>query len=214
MLRTIAVAAFLASGGVAQAADAIVEEVPVEAGFSWTGGYLGGQGGFAWSDVDVTEASAFFPPVSFDADGGFVGVHGGFNYQTGSMVFGIEADANKSWIDEDFAIGPVVANGELDWFGSVRGRLGYAMGRTLLFGTAGVAFASANASVLTFEQDLNYTGWTAGLGAEHAITDNLTLRAEYRYYDFGDDNFTAIPGINANSEITMSTVLVGASLKF
>ena len=78
-----------------------------------------------------------------------------------------------------------------DYLASLRGRVGYAFDRTLIFATGGVAFTNMSAEatsliVASLNVDKNYTGWTVGAGAEYAFTDNWIGRIEYRYYDFCD----------------------------
>lgn len=199
----------LAWGGCALAADPVYEEpLPVVASvYDWSGAYVGLQAGYGWADADVT---IFTNPAfvgSFDLDGGFVGGLAGYNFQSGNFVYGIEGDINKSWIELD----EEDADGEIDWFGSVRGRVGYAWDRTLLFGTAGIAFAHGEMSsaLVGIDDDVSFTGWTAGLGAEHAFTDNWLGRAEYRYYDFGTEDIT-----RGEVDLTMHTVSVGIAYKF
>jgi outer membrane immunogenic protein len=208
-IRRIALTAtvLLAWSGCALAADPVYEEPVVASVYDWSGVYLGVQGGYGWADADVTIFTA--PPTvgSVDLDGPFVGALAGYNFQSGNFVFGIEGDVNKSWIELDDDDG----DAEIDWFGSVRGRVGYAWDRTLLFGTAGIAFASGEVSsiVVGEDDDLSFTGWTAGLGVEHAFTDNWLGRAEYRYYDFGTEDIT-----RGEVDLTMHTVSVGIAYKF
>ena len=203
----LAALTLLAMSGTAMAADPVVfEEAPapviVDTVYDWSGVYIGLQGGYGWADADVTIFTN--PPTeeTYDLDGPFVGAYAGYNFQWDNFVAGIEGDINASWIDLDTDDGDV----ELDWFGSVRGRAGYAWDRTLFFGTAGVALAHLSADG---EEDEDLTGWTAGLGVEHAFTDNWLGRAEYRYYDFGSEDIT-----RGELDLDMHTVSVGIAYKF
>jgi outer membrane immunogenic protein len=152
-----------------QAADiyrppaSIKDTGPVEyaPAITWTGFYIGGNIGATWpsDDIELLEDEAQF----------IGGGHLGFNWQGPSnWVVGIEGDANFS---DDF-----------DYLASVRGRLGYAFGRTLLYGTGGVAFAGFSNEL--FDDDA--TGYVAGGGVETKIRDNLSLGLEALYYDFED----------------------------
>lgn len=194
----------LAWGGCALAADPVYEEPVVASVYDWSGVYLGLQAGYGWADADVTIFTN--PPLvgTADLDGAFAGALAGYNFQSGNFVFGVEGDINKSWIELDDD-----GDAEIDWFGSVRGRVGYAWDRTLLFGTAGIAFAHGEVSTVVEDDDMSFTGWTAGLGAEHAFTDNWLGRAEYRYYDFGTEDIT-----RGEVDLTMHTVSVGIAYKF
>lgn len=213
----------LASVGAARAADAIVYEPAPEVipGFTWTGAYIGIQGGYGWADLSddgdfFLEDNTDDAIDSLDLDGGFVGVYGGFNYQWDSVVLGIEGDINKAWMDESFDFAGGDAEAEIDWFGSIRGRVGYAWDRTLLFATAGVAFAQVDYDIdeFDFSDDESFVGWTAGVGVEHAFTDNLLARAEYRYYDFGSEEFGNVDTGTGDLELDMHTVSVGLAYKF
>ena len=203
----LASAMVMALGGTAMAADPVVfEEAPapviVDTVYDWSGVYIGLQGGYGWAEAELEVLGD--PEGSEDLDGPFVGAYAGYNWQWGSFVAGVEGDINASWIefeeDDD--------SGEIDWFGSLRGRAGFAWDRTLLFGTVGVAHAEVSGG----DDDLGFTGWTAGLGVEHAFTDNWLGRAEYRYYDFGSED---VPEIRAGEiDLDMHTVSVGIAYKF
>jgi outer membrane immunogenic protein len=220
-------AAILASSGMARAADAVVYEPAPEVipGFTWTGAYIGIQGGYGWTDLSDDGDTLFEDNLpddddSIDLDGGFAGVYAGYNYQwTNNLVLGIEGDINKAWMDEDIDdFGGEPAEFEVDWFGSVRGRIGYAWDRTLLFATAGVAFASVDYNLVEFDvsDDENFVGWTVGVGVEHAFTDNLLARAEYRYYDFGSETIgnPTFPSGVGEVELDMQTISIGLAYKF
>jgi outer membrane immunogenic protein len=136
---TIAALAAMASTaliGTAQAADLSYRSPytvnqPLNA-FSWAGPYLGGNLGYAWGSV---HNSATKP------DGVFGGVQGGYNWQSGPLVFGLEGDIQASAADDTFA--PWKFSNP--WFGTVRGRLGYAFNNVLVYGTGGLAFGELRA---------------------------------------------------------------------
>ena len=188
-VRTIVAAAFLCCAGNAIAADAVVEPIDeavplMTSVYDWSGAYLGLQAGYGWAHADVAVATV--PPTgeTYDLDGFFGGVLAGYNLQFGNVVVGIEGDINASAIELD-------ENGaelDLDRFGSLRGRLGFAFDRTLAFGTAGIAFAHVVPG--GGDADVDFTGWTAGVGVERAFTENWLGRAEYRYYDFAKEDIT------------------------
>jgi len=202
--------------GAARAAD-VFEQPPMEAVpyFTWTGGYAGLQGGYAWTNLGV-DGGAF---AIDDLNGGLFGGYAGYNWQSGAWVFGAEGDFNGLWNDQTFA-GPFPSSVDIgtDWLASIRGRLGYAYDRALIFGTAGVGFTEATSDInfgggATLSGSDSFTGWTLGGGAEYAFTDNWIGRAEYRYYDFGNkdlDGPAGVGGINLNT----STLTVGAAYKF
>lgn len=208
-------AAMLVTAGAARAADAIVEEpVPVVPVFTWTGGYVGLQGGYAWTKPDA-DIDAFGLD---DVSSGMLGAYAGYNWQYDAFVLGVEGDFNGVWNDKSFSFaGPPPTDVDIgtDWLASLRGRAGYAIDHTLLFVTGGVAWTEASAEVtaagLTSENSSTLTGWTVGAGAEYAFTDNWIGRLEYRYYDFGNfDGPTALGPVDFQSQ----TLSVGISYKF
>jgi outer membrane immunogenic protein len=215
MLAASAIAISRAGG--AGAADAVIEQPPMEAVpfFTWTGGYAGLQGGYAWTNLGV-DGGVF---AIDDLNGGLFGGYAGYNWQSGAWVFGGEGDFNGLWNDQTFA-GPFPSSVDIgtDWLASLRGRLGYAYDRALVFGTAGVGFAEATSDVnfgggATLSGSDTFTGWTLGGGVEYAFTDNWIGRAEYRYYDFGDKDLDGPAGVGG-IDLNTSTLTVGAAYKF
>ena len=211
------------------AADAIVEEVAVEVApvFSWTGGYIGLQGGYAWgkSQYDILQNDSYSNP---DPDGWFGGAYAGYNYQfSNNVVLGIEGDFAfgdvsggdigrfTDGVDPDMTV-----DADMNWSGAVRGRFGYAIDRFLPYVSAGIAFADYDHSldhILGGRVDFSdtYTGWTVGAGVDYALTDNVLLRAEYRYSDFGSVTYAATPTYFEH-EVDLSTndVRFGIAYKF
>ena len=205
------------------AADAIVEEVVYDAPiFSWTGGYIGLQAGYAWGDgnLDQIGGPGF---VETDPDGFLGGVYAGYNYQMPSnIVIGAELDvvyANVDGTGQVFTAPGVPLPGasateELNWSGAARLRLGYAVDRFLPYIAGGVAFGdieiSNNSGAPSFGD--TFSGWTIGGGVDYALTDNLLLRAEYRYTDFGSESFGGL----ADSDVDLETneVRFGIAYKF
>ena len=130
-------------------------------------------------------------------------------------------------------LGPVSTtfNSNANVQGSIRGRVGYALDRVLLYATGGVAFAGVNTNLTTnsllglggsFDSASNTrVGWTVGGGLEYAVTNNWSIRAEYRYSNFGQAtvypvNFAALGDTGAfiNRHFTENRVQVGFSYKF
>jgi outer membrane immunogenic protein len=192
----IAIAAVALIGTPAFAADMAVK-MPVKAPppaptpvFSWTGCYIGAQGGYASGntgydlDIPPTPGSGF----DFHLGGGVAGGHVGCNYQVNYFVIGIEGDGE--WIGlkgNDGGQGGTIDQISGNWQTSVRGRLGVAFDRILVYGTGGgawmnVTYARPNFDSLTIDNTLS--GWTAGAGIEYAFWNNLTARVEYRYARF------------------------------
>ncbi len=253
MIRSVLLAAISSAllGSVAMAADLPSEKgPPVYAPppppvFSWTGVYIGAQVGYEWGQLSATSFSPFgvVRNPTVDYQGVVGGGHVGYDYELGSLggflpglgggggiVVGIEGDVNGSGVTGNGIDGTGFYLGrertQVD--ASIRGRLGLAFDRVLVYGTGGVAFASIQHSVTDFTGfDESHTtgrvGWTAGGGVEYAIDNNWSARVEYRYTDYGSYgvfyNNLAFPraGIvpfNLHVRDTDNRVQAGFSYKF
>ena len=213
----------VAVNGPAFAADMPLKAPPplVTSPSAWTGCYFGGNVGGGWGEHtgnrgvinsgNGTLNAGIGVPAELDirSSGVIGGGQVGCNYQTGQIVFGIETDIQGSGITGNSTIffpspnggitDATTANGEerIDWFGTVRARIGFTpMGDLLLYGTGGLAYGGVKSSatlVLTPPTDGNYagamsetrTGWTAGFGGEYAFARNWTVKLEYLYLDLG-----------------------------
>jgi outer membrane immunogenic protein len=174
--------------------------------FTWTGFYIGVNGGYAWGNWSDGTGD------SFKSNGGIVGGTLGFNYQWDWFVAGVEADID--WSDQKFsqstAAGgtifgtPVVATSTFNYKNDVvstfAGRFGVAADHWLFYGKAGGAWTQENfnqtASLTiggvgvtgTGSNTFSRLGWMAGAGVEYAFTSNLTGKIEYNFLDFGSNN--------------------------
>jgi outer membrane immunogenic protein len=165
--------------------------------YDWSGFYLGAQGAYSWNQTTVLGSD-------LDIDGGSFGGHAGYNFQSGNIVYGIENDFNYNFGESDDA--------HLEWDASARGRVGYALDRTLFFATAGAAAAGGKVDVSGVgKKDGILIGWTAGGGIEHAVTDKILVRGEYRHSDFGEKDFGSSIG---DFGATQDRVILGTSYKF
>jgi outer membrane immunogenic protein len=193
--------------------------------FTWTGLYIGAQAGYEWGNaynhID-TAAGAVIPGATNSTSGVVGGGHIGYNLQISQFVIGIEGDVEGT-SDRGSSVEPngsiFSQNDEIQ--GSVRGRLGWAWDRVLIYGTGGVAFASirdtASLPPAFDSQTVGRAGWTAGGGIEYALDPNWSVRAEYRYTDYGHYTFpltTTSPGDVAHIHDTDNRVEVGFSYKF
>lgn len=209
-LGIVSAVALLATASSALAADIVYQEPapytpPVATVYDWSGAYIGLQGGYVWTDLDIPGG------VAEDFNGGTLGAHVGANWQNGSFVFGLEGDVNYTWNENSYVLGGVPADIGTDWTGSIRVRAGVAMDRTLIYGTGGLALARGYIETPIGDESETFTGWTAGVGVEHAFTDNWTARLEYRYSDYGSDDFGLGLG---DFDLTEHAVRVGFSFKF
>jgi outer membrane immunogenic protein len=152
--------------------------------YSWAGPYLGGNLGYAWGSVDnnLTKPSGFVG-----------GVQAGYNWQPSpSFVFGVEGDIQATGADETFA--PWKFSNP--WFGTVRGRAGYAFSNILVYGTAGLAFGELRGETFGLSESHANAGWTAGVGAEFGFGQagftrgGWSAKVEYLYVDLANTNFT------------------------
>ena len=198
--------------------------------FSWTGLYVGADVGYAWGHDSTTEyftATNTLTGLKWDyaPKGAVGGLYAGGNYQIGAMVLGLETDIEMAGIKGGFndpALGGA-GNTKIGWQGSLRGRLGFAAEKAMFYGTGGLAYADISHTYdnlvvgNTETTSAVRTGWTAGVGAEVAVTQNLLVRAEYRYADFGHYRYNSVvtfPGLTGQQEPTFNTVRVGAAYKF
>jgi outer membrane immunogenic protein len=160
--------------------------------------------------------------IAFGTSGGSGGVHAGYDIQTGVLVYGIEADAALGGIEGSGTDGgdEPTLNSKVTWLATVRGRVGYAFDRFLVYATGGVAFAGGT---LTVRHDASrasdrqtHIGWTVGGGVEYAIDDNWSAGLEYRYVDLGRRTYVdaAVIGGTANIRLALHTLMARLSYRF
>jgi outer membrane immunogenic protein len=190
--------------------------------FTWTGVYIGGQVGYAWGQSSNRVIGTGF--AQGDSPEGVIGgAHVGYNYQIQQFVFGLEGDVDgSSYSKSVFDVGTGTTFGtRIPIEGSARGRIGYAWDRTLLYATGGAAFADLhhtyagafNPAAPFLSTSTGKVGWTVGGGVEYAVTNNWSVRAEYRYSDFGRTTDAVGSGVVSHKD-TEHAVRVGFSYKF
>jgi outer membrane immunogenic protein len=216
--------------------------------FTWTGIYLGGQVGYAWGNNSGGTFVAgdgfgdiFTANFSGSPQGVIGGAHVGYNYQINQWVFGIEGSVDGTSLSKTVvatgtdlfgATALVTAHSNSNIQGSIRGRLGVAWDRALLYATGGVAFAGFNSSITDTSGFLTgipgasasfsntRVGWTVGGGIEYAITNNWSVRGEYRYSNFGNVTNAPLAGVGLTAfstsrrQLNENQVQVGFSYKF
>jgi outer membrane immunogenic protein len=219
---------FVGATGVAMAADLPSRKAPPTyvppppPVFTWTGVYIGAQVGYQFG-TSGTDAGPGILPMQYNANGVTGGAHVGYNYQMSQFVFGLEGDVNGlGYTGSNSSFAPALSTStrqNID--GSIRGRLGVAWDRALVYATGGVAFAdihnSYNVAGFGTSFDSGRVGWTVGGGIEYAIDNNWSLRAEYRYTDYGSyTQFAATPagGVAFHNHEYDNKVQVGFSYKF
>ncbi len=204
-------------------ADPIYSPAPV---FSWTGLYLGAQGGYGWGSAEATHGNGVASAADTNPAGWFGGGQIGANYQfSNGLVIGVEGDLaaaglKDTWSGAGTGGGSVTIEQNTSMLGSVRGRLGYAAGQWLPYVTAGVGFAKSTRDYTgpggPATDTKTHTGWTAGVGVEYALSQNWTVRGEYRYSDYGTQNY-AMPapgGLGTDVHLTNHQLALGVNYKF
>ena len=199
---------------------------------SWSGFYVGLQAGGNWgdADVDMDRAGTKVFSKSLDPDGWNGGIYAGYNWLlTDNWLVGVEGD--WSYVDADDKAG-VLRFGvnlgdtykvEQDWDASLRLRAGKVIDDTWMpYVTGGVAWAKVKGTydfvgVGSDSDSQTMTGWTIGAGIEMKIDENWHARIQYRYTDYGDDDFTHNIGgtdYKANIDYNTHMVQVGISYRF
>jgi outer membrane immunogenic protein len=189
--------------------------VPPPPIFTWTGFYIGGQVGYQWANrtgsgdiLPIDGGGIFVTDPGLTPRGVVGGGHAGFNYQGifptwSQLVLGIEVDAEGTGV-RNSAVDPsglLQASTRIPVQGSVRGRLGLAWDRALIYATGGLAIGEIRASLTNlstgFSDSASATriGWTVGGGVDYAITNNWSVGAEYRYTSFGTITNVDVNGV-------------------
>jgi outer membrane immunogenic protein len=199
------------------AADVVVEAPLESEAYNWSGVYVGVQGGGGWGDSDIRTEGVEIP---VDLDGAFLGGYVAALWQFDKVVAGIEGEVNYSWIDGENEFQPGnFFRSEINWFGSVNAKIGLPIDRLLVFATGGVALGELatgqEVAPSSFEEEETSVGWTVGAGADYAVTDQVIVGVQYRYYDFGDESFSPGGGFSdRDQDVTLHTVSLRASYKF
>jgi outer membrane immunogenic protein len=197
-------------------------KAPIIVPFSWAGAYVGGNVGYGWASdpVSLTDTTVTTSRISHDADvpdatfvtgpttitsgsasggvnpnGVIGGVQGGYNWQSGMFVYGLEADFQGSGQNGSATIGSGIATAgyKLPWFGTFRGRIGFTPDpRWLVYATGGLAVAQIDESVsegpapgLAISGNSVRAGFAVGGGVETAVTEHWSIKAEYLFMGFG-----------------------------
>lgn len=197
----------------ANAADVIMEEPPLPVATmeelpvaSWAGPYVGLSAGYAFGGQSDDETFG----NSIDTDGFVGGAFAGYNWETGGIVAGVEADIGYSGVEGENAGTEVESGVE----GSLRARLGYVVTPdVLLYTTAGGAAKNVDVATVDGSDSATALGWTAGVGTDVKITEQVFGRVEYRYSDYGSDDFNT-GGINHEVDSSDHRVTFGVGMKF
>jgi high affinity Mn2+ porin len=190
----------------------------------WAGFYIGAHTGFGWGHSD---AAFIAPPNAGNSRnfGGMIGgVQAGYNAVLPSNVLiGVEADISfPNSIDSNATVSSLAAGGmnvseQLDYLGTLRGRLGYVSGPWMTYVTGGIAWAGERfVGVLSDSTDKvldERFGWTAGVGLEYAFAPHWSARLEYLYADLGRADVSFPSGARYTSAAHVQAVRVGLNRK-
>lgn len=190
---------------------------PVRAS-SWTGFYAGVNAGYAFGDANsALVLPAASNPFSSKYDGFIGGAQMGYNWQAGSIVFGVEAEINYADVSGSRLVPSTtaVATNTLEWFGTARGRIGYAFDRVMPYVTGGFAFgknklevrdAASAAGAIDFA---THRGWALGGGVEVMVRENWSAKVEYLHVDLGNKNTYMVDTIGGAGSFMSSDLKFG-----
>jgi outer membrane immunogenic protein len=205
-----------------------VAYMPPPPPFTWTGFYLGINGGYGWGSDATNDGMGNTPTLN--SNGGLVGGTVGFNYQIAQFVVGFEGDVDYSMMKYNFTapgtfgLGSATLTYKNDLVSTFAARFGFAADRALFYAKAGGAWT--NESINTTGTDVVFgtlsgsdsferLGWMVGGGIEYAVWNNLTLKAEYNFLDFGTktENLTITSSTFGPLTTTISSKLTASVLK-
>lgn len=234
-LSLLSPALFLCSPDRSMAADMPVPAPPpvlspiayVPAPYSWSGFYIGGNVGFGWSHISdaVTTANGATGSLSGNTRGFLGGGQVGFNWQVVEpVVIGVEADFQGSQATAgsrsvNGVVGATTVTGlaNTPYFGTLRGRVGYAYGTLLFYGTGGVVYGDSTlkatlSGIGAFRSSATYWSWTAGAGIEAALGGPYSVKLEYLFVG-SPSSWPLIPG-ETGQTVTSGTNLIRAGINY
>jgi len=171
---------------------------------SWTGLYIGGHVGGAWSEIDWSNINLTGERFN-KSDSGFMGGGQiGYNYQIGNLLLGVEATISGADLSRDFrsiVVPTARFSADIDTIATVTGRFGFTADQWLFYGKAGwagaqVDFSGRNTALHdSFSFDNWRNGWTLGAGLEYKVNRFMSVGVEYSFIDLDserDNGFTRI----------------------
>lgn len=200
--------------------EPIYEPVRERGAWNWQGLYLGANAGYAWGN----DNSAYYGGPgggagTLNPDGWYAGGQIGYNVQFNWLVLGVEADLQGADISDSTALGAGFSGvtTDIDWFSTVRGRIGYAAGPTLVYFTGGWAFANLDQSIsapgVSMSKEEVASGYTLGGGLEWQFAPNWSLKTEYLYVDLGEQTLSGPTG-TYTTDTDFHTVRAGVNFHF
>jgi outer membrane immunogenic protein len=212
LLAGIAVAALCAAPAFAADRPAPVYKAAPAPYDSWTGYYVGLNGGYGWDPRDVL-GDTTDNPCCVRPRGWFGGGQAGYNYEMNRWVWGIETDiqgANIGKTTHDLRFGDTLQS-KVDWFGTLRGRIGYDFAPALVYFTGGFAYGNVHNSAVgpalvgsPFNIDHVATGYVLGGGVEYKFAPNWSVKTEYQYINLGKNDPTNAAGTPYSAPVFVS----------
>ena len=217
-MRRFALAIVAASGvAVASASVATAADIPVKARpapspvWTWTGFYIGAHVGSAWGTIESEVPGGGFSFASGAINGFLGGGQAGYNWQTGVIVVGVEADASATSLKgtTPCIIGVAVCERKVDWMSTFTGRVGFTADRALIYVKGGGAWANFKYTTSAFglgvaSAEKGQWGATIGAGVEYAFAPGWSAKIEYDFMDFGKHTvaFANVGGGVTNVDVT------------
>ena len=204
----------------------------------------------AFSNSAFARRDPQFTPYGFgvaDSDSWLAGAQIGYSWQQGSFVYGLQTDLSGTHLRSTStnglsdSVAPLAgyvyptgnASANVDWYGTLRGRVGVAVGSFMFYGTGGLAYGGVGLSnnynpgsgattlgVLNGQTSGVRAGWVVGAGGEYLLTQNLSVNFEYLYVDLGTVNLAAQSspvlgnGTSASAHAQFQTITVGLNWHF
>lgn len=202
-----------------QAADLIVDEPApvgvVDVSGNWAGAYVGVFAGYGWGTYEDDGPAG--PDNALG--GGLLGLAAGYNFAVADgIVAGVVADVAWSDISYGYSVPGTEFDFNVDWVGSLRGKLGFDGGLFLPYLTAGLAVAGTSAfydgGMFLVDESQTHVGWTVGAGLEVAVADNVSVDLAYRYSDYGDVGYAGVTAPPYDASFTTHQITAGLNLRF
>ena len=219
LAATLAVQPVLAGGPVATA-----DEPPVAGDVvtpDWSGPYVGISLSFPTGDNTFTERGVDAEATPGDWEGTSYALTGGYDWQRNNLIYGVALDLGFGSIDASGTTsteyGCVTAcEIEVSKYKALRGRLGIARGAALLYGTAGIASADAEAGfgdgVVAGSDTLS--GWVAGIGVEYMVSKRFSVDASYLHNDLGRLEIPSNCGTQCFTDVSFGQLKLGANFRW
>lgn len=165
---------------------------------NWAGFYAGAHIGYGFGRSRGAEIDGFLG-----------GVQAGINFQSGPVVYGVEADIGYTGIDyraftETF---------RQKWMMSGRGRLGYSFDRFMPFLTAGLAYTNGTMKAGGAKSSNGHLGYVIGIGGEMMVTERVSANVQFLHYRFGAQNYNVLPATR-NANIITNEIRAGINYRF